>query len=394
LKPFVDRLSAAVIGVVLLAGCGSSSGTSPSTPAPASASAAPAKSTRAANVGPYAVLVHRAGGAEPYVVQLVRGDGHALPAVHAVARSKKAYLPNPTPCASGCSNPLATTANYQLPETSVSATHVYYLDGEADVKSLSPAGTVALVRHFDVAANSNLAFAVSPDDRRIAVAVITYATGLGAVPFSLSLWVEDLGGGHRTEVFTSTSVVEWPVGWHADNLVVAIGDPGVYTGFNPYGAVEYHLVDSATWTRQAVLTCAFGPLVAAGTACWKRTVLGRQDWTGTIINYRLDPAGPLSRIQATYLALSPDGRQIAGGLKVGSDGGYDTELFEDGAESLLVPGAAPLGWLDGSRLLVLAPAGPSIAAVPSGALTPVTGLMPLPGQGWPSLLGVLPAYLG
>jgi hypothetical protein len=35
-----------------------------------------------------------------------------------------------------------------------------------------------------------------------------------------------------------------------------------------------------------------------------------------------------------------------------------------------------------------------MAAVPGGTLTPVTGLATLPGQGWPTLLGVLPAALG
>jgi hypothetical protein len=353
----------------------------------------PAANPSLARDGPLAVLVHRSGGAAPYVIQLVRSDGRALPAVHALARSLKTYHPAASPCPSaGCAS--SETANYQLPETSVSATHVYYLDGEADLKSLSPAGTVALVRHLDVKANSNVGFAVSPDDRRIAVAIITYGADSRGAPFSLSLYAEDLGGGHRTEVFSSSSVAEWPVGWRAGKVVLAIGDPGVYTGFNAYGAVEYHLVDPATWTRQAALTCSYGPLVGAGTACWKPATLARQDWTGTVVDFHPDPTGPFSRLQNAYLALSPDGRQVAGALKGGAAGGYDTELFEGGTASLLVPGAAPLGWLDGGHLLVVTPSGLSLAAVPGGALTQVTGLMPLPGQGWPSLLGVLPASLG
>jgi hypothetical protein len=60
---------------------------------------------------------------------------------------------------------------------------------------------------------------------------------------------------------------------------------------------------------------------------------------------------------------------------------------------LLVTGAAPLGWLDEGHLLVRAPAGPALAAVPGGALTPITGLSSLPGQAWPLLFGVLPASL-
>jgi len=338
-------------------------------------------------------MVQRAGGAEPYVIQLIRPDGRALPAIHALSRSLKTYYPPASPCPSGQCGP--ATANYQLPETSVSTTHLYFLDGEADLKSLSPSGTVSLIRHLDVEANSNVAFAVSPDDRRIAIAVITYGAAGSAAAFGLRLYTEDLfGGGHRAEVFTSTSVVEWPVGWHNGKVVLAIGDPGVFTGFNPYGAIEYHLVDPTTWTRQAVLTCSFGLLVEAGSACSKPPTLGRQDWTGTALTFRLDPAGAVSRLQPAYLALSPDGRQVAGGVKAATAGTYDTELFEDGSESPLVAGAAPLGWLDQSHLLVLTPAGPAMAAVPGGTLTPVTGLAPLPGQGWPTLLGVLPAALG
>jgi hypothetical protein len=400
LWPFDLRSTAIAVGPLLLAACSGSGSTgqvttSPAMSRPTAASSPAAGSTvSSTTVGPLAVLVQRAGGAEPYVIQLVRPDGRALPAVHAVSRSLKTYYPPASPCPSGqCRGP--ATANYQLPETSVSATHVYFLDGESDLKSLSPSGTVALIRHLAVEANSNVAFAVSPDDRRIAIAVVTYAAAGSATSFDLRLYAEDLlDGGHRTEVYTSASVVEWPVGWHAGEVVLAIGDPGVFTGFNPYGALEYHLVDPASWTRQAVLSCTFGPLVVAGSACSKPPALGRQDWTGAALTFRLDPTGPVSRLQPAYLALSPDGHQVAGGVRAAAAVAYDTELFEDGSESLLVAGAAPSGWLDARHLLVTAPTGPAIAAVPGGTLTPVTGLAPLPGQGWPSLLGVLPAFLG
>jgi hypothetical protein len=381
-----------VIVTLLLAAC-SGSGSGQPTASPAVSNPAATSTAPPPTVGPLAVMVQRAGGAEPYVIQLIRPDGRALPAVHALSRSLKTYYPPASPCPSGQCGP--ATANYQLPETSVSATHVYFLDGEADLKSLSPSGTVSLIRHLDVGANANVAFAVSPDDRRIAIAVITYGTAGSTAPFGLRLYAEDLlDGAHRTEVFTSATVVEWPVGWHAGKVVLASGGPGVFTGFNPYGAIEYHLVDPTTWTRQAVLTCSFGPLVAAGSACSKPPTLGRQDWTGTALTFRLDPTGAVSRLQPAYLALSPDGREVAGGVKAATAGTYDTELFQDGSESPLVAGAAPLGWLDKSHLLVLTPTGPAIAAIPGGALTPVTGLTPLPNQGWPSLLGVLPAALG
>jgi len=389
----VARAHAAAIGFLLLAGCGGPGAAGSTNPSPRP-STTPSATTSSAAGGPFAVLVERAGGGEPYVIQLVRQDGRALPAVHARARSLKTFHPVPTACPSaGC--PTSATANNQLPETSVSATHVYFLDGEADLKSVSPGGTTVLVRHLDVDANSNLAFAVSPDDRRIAIAIITYPTATSGPAFSLRLYAEDLvGGGNRTEVFTSSSVVEWPVGWRGGDVVLAIGEAGVYTGFNPYGAVEYHVVDPATWTRRAGLTCSYGPLVAAGSACWNPPDLGWESWSGSLLSYRLDPAGAVRRLQPAYLALAPDGRRVAGAVKTGTVGTYDTELFEDGSESVLVPGAAPLGWLDGSHLLVIRPGGTAIAAVPGGALVAVAGLAPLPAQGLPSLLGVLPASLG
>ena len=91
------------------------------------------------------MMVQRAGGGEPYVIQLIRPDGHALPAVHAVSRTLKHYFPPASPCPSAACSASGGTANYQMPETSVSSSRVYFLDGEADVKSLSVSGQVSLV---------------------------------------------------------------------------------------------------------------------------------------------------------------------------------------------------------------------------------------------------------
>jgi hypothetical protein len=343
--------------------------------------------------GPHAVMVQRAGGGEPYVIQLIRLDGHALPAVHAVSRALKNYFPPASPCPSAGCSVGAGTANYQMPETSTTSSRVYFLDGEADVKSLSVSGQVSLVRHLEVPASSNAAFAVSPDNRRIAVAILTYGPAGTTPAFSLRLYVEDLRGGNRSELFASNSIAEWPVGWHAGKLIVAIGQPGVFTGFNPYGAVEYHLVDPATGVRVAALTCSYGPLVAAGTACWKPGEVGRQDWSGTITPFHSNPAGLIRLVQESNIALSPDGSQVAAALQATSGNGNRTQLFREGSEAALATDAAPLGWLDGNHVLLLTRSGPAIAALPGGAITPAIGLTHLPGQGWPSFLGVLPAAL-
>jgi hypothetical protein len=378
--------------VLLLAACSTPQAAPQPVPTPAVESPSPASSP-SPGAGPLAVLVQRAGGGEPYVIQLLRPDGRTLPAVHAVTRSLKTYLPPASPCpTTGCGS---ETANYQLPETSVSSTMVYFLDGESDIKSLSPAGSVALVRHLDVPANSNLAFAVSPDDHRLAVAQLTYGAA-GATPaFSLRLYVENLvDGRNRVDLFMSESVAEWPVGWHAGKLVVAVGQPGVLTGFNPYGAVEYHLVDPDAGTRQALIGCSFGPLVAAGSACWTAGDLGRQDWTGTTTHFRVDPAGAVSQVQEAFVALSPDGSQVAAGVRASSATTYTTKLFRDGSEAMLAADAAPLGWVDAGHVLVLTPSGLAVVAVQGQVVTPAVGLSTLPGQGFPGFFGVLPAALG
>ena len=339
------------------------------------------------------MLVQRAGAGEPYVIQLLRSDGRALPAVHAMTRSLKTYFPPASPCpAGGCAS---DSANYQLPETSVSSTRVYFLDGEADLKSLSRAGTVTLVRHLNVPANSNISFAVSPDDRRLAVGQLTYGAA-GATPaFSLRLYVENLVDGKgRVDLFQSDAVAEWPVGWHAGKLVVAVGQPGVFTGFNPYGAIEYHLVDADAGTRQGSIGCSFGPLVAGGSACWTPGKLGRQDWTGATTQFRLDPTGMVSQVQESYVALSPDGSEVAAAVRAIAATTNTTLLFGDGSAAALAADAAPLGWLDAGHVVILMTSDLAVVNVADKSVNPAIGLSTLPGHGFPSFFGVLPATLG
>ena len=338
-------------------------------------------------------MVHRRGLSEPYIIQLIGLDGQALPAVYALSRSDKTYF-NPTgPCPGPCQDLM--TANYLMPEISVSSTRVYFLDGEGDVKSLTPSGTVSLVAQLEVGPDSNAIFAVSPDDRRIAVAVIAYKQSFSSPTVSLRIYVQDIvGGGNRAEIFTSTSLVEWPVGWHDGKLVLAVGQPDVFVAPNPYAATEYHLVDPASGKQLAVLKCIYGPLVAAGSACWNSPSLGREDWSGDITSYRVDPRGAVNGLQQAYIALSPDGRLIATEVTSAVSGGLDTELFRDGSESLLASGVAPLGWLDGNHLMAVSPSGLSIVDVTDGALTTVVGLTPIPQQGWPSFYQALPSSLG
>jgi hypothetical protein len=153
---------------------------------------------------------------------------------------------------------------------------------------LAPDGTTGLVARLPGNGHIRSAFAVSPDDRRIAVSVLDYSTS----PPSLRLYVEDLGSGaNHVDIFSSSSLFVWPVGWHSCRLVVGVGERDVESRasspfFNPYGASSYHLVDATTGTRLAVIgdsSCQpTGPLGPAGTACSigdgsRASVL---DWTG------------------------------------------------------------------------------------------------------------------
>lgn len=244
-----------------------------------------------------------------YVVSLVRGDGSIAASTEAAMRS------NPT-------------LGAPLPLVSVSKTRAYYLDGDAMVRALTPDGRTQPVLQLDANPQVHAAFAVSPDDRRIAIATIDY----NAFPPLLRLSVSDIDGAHATEIFSSATLYVWPVGWHSGKLILAVGDASPATAMggapnqpwclpflgacpadNPYGAVHgYHLVDPATGNRLASLgsdQCkVMGPLSVVGTICKEgaaggvagiapqvvtcqpsETVCLRQaDWTGAMTDLSLD----------------------------------------------------------------------------------------------------------
>ncbi|HVH62701.1 MAG TPA: hypothetical protein VNA65_03770 [Candidatus Dormibacteraeota bacterium] len=205
-----------------------------------------------------------------------------------------------------------------LPTVSTSRRRVYFLSGLTELHYLGVDGTTGVATTLpNVKGRTQTVFAVSPDDKQIALAVFDWSQR----PMQVTISVGDLGGGHRVEIFSSTSVYEWPVAWHAGLLVVAVGT--VFAGGpNPYAAVSYHLVDSTNGLRRAALgspDCqVVGPLVDAGTACnavcnggdvhnppqGAQGCLDSVDWTGTQRElYRPAALG-------TWAALSPDGTAV------------------------------------------------------------------------------------
>jgi hypothetical protein len=279
------------------AACGSA--TAKRTPTASASATASVSSTAsptisAAPVASFGILVAFPNGTGPqstgYDLALVGAGGNVVAKAHAATR---AFIHQ-----QGISAPAAT----DLPEISASSSRVYYLDGDNDVRFLKPDGSSGHVTQVSGSKTVHAGFAVTPDDRRIAVSLLDYA----ASPPTLRLYVEDLGGGNHAEIFSSRSAFVWPVGWHAGKLVLAAvgGPPFSPQGitWNPYSAPEYHVVDPSDATRLATIgSGAFqtgcqpsGLLTAAGTACYHRTAaaggggyFSTLDWNGKLGSLRV-----------------------------------------------------------------------------------------------------------
>jgi hypothetical protein len=252
-----------------------------------------------------------------------------------------------------------------LPTFAVAGRDVYYLDGDTDLRVLHADGSTAPVRRLPGGPADRIVFSVSPDGGRLAYSVLHLAPVScppNAPPcapnLSVSLRVGGLAGGD-TEIF-SGSTAEYPVGWHAGRLVVAIGQPFIQNRGerNPYVATEYRVVDPAGAERIAstVAACPYsaqggptGPLVAAGTACVQGSSLLRVD---------LDQGAPVTLGQApsgetvVSAVLSPAGTRAAF-TTVDSRAVSDRlEIASGGSVTAVGPGFSG-GWFDDSHLLVV-----------------------------------------
>jgi hypothetical protein len=232
---------------------------------------------------------------------------------------------------------------------------------------------------------SPIGFAVSPDDTRIAVAALQYRLDQFNNPTvqSLRLYVQSLGADRKSaDLFTSTTVAEWPIGWHADTLVIAVSVPHAqYAPDNPYSAYGgYHVVDPATGTR-LVDVCYLGiaeatpvgPAVRAGTLCGD--YLTASDWTGKLTRFAV-PKG------TECGALSPSGGLAACTSESAGLQGVGKILVYRPAGSLVSSagtGSWP-AWIDENHI-AFSTAGPQgfgrycctdILDLPSGSVTSIT----------------------
>ena len=302
------KAAISLLAIVATACSGSTAAHSSPSPSPSlspspSASATPPVATL---VGPFALTTaggtsgHVSGG---YYLNLLGPDGHPPPGnITGYAQTFR------TPIAPNSSGDAAT----YLPFVSVSRSRIYYLEGDSIVKYVGVDSRGGIAGTVPGGKMSAAVFAVSPDDQRIAVAILDYSM----TPVRLRIYVEDLqGGGNHVEILSSTTVAEWPVGWHAGNLVIAVGSAYSPTDApNPYQATGgYQLVDPVTGNRIALMgstTCqVVGPLTSAGTACVDAVGLHMVDWTGAMTEF--GGAGMTSG------ALSPDGATIAACCQAG-----------------------------------------------------------------------------
>jgi hypothetical protein len=214
-----------------------------------------------------------------YDLVLVGTDGQVAARAHAAARS-----------AIGSGG----AAALDLPEVSAANGRVYFLDGDQNIRSLDPSGTVSdVIAAVPGTSTAHVGFAISPDGQSIAVSVLTYSGGTASVT---SLYVQGIPGGARHDISHPGGGLVWPVGWHGADLVLATASNGFSQGgliANPYVASGYELVDPTSSNHIASVGgpdpasgCQVtGLVVPSGTACVHQTSstaseLWLLDWSG------------------------------------------------------------------------------------------------------------------
>ena len=315
-------------------------------PSPAAPSPTPPPYGQTSTPTSLAVLVDLFAGANGYDIALVTAAGRVAARAHAQLRS-----------------PTADAA--ELPYAMASDSRVYYLDGDSQIGWLRADGSTGTGPVLPAGPHVRATFAVTPDDSRIAVALLDYSVD----PVQLTLYVEDLGGAHHAVIFTSTSRYVWPVAWHAGRLVVAyIGPSGLpfkskmvnYSsrdlafypyGPSPYGGINFHVINPLTAEREAIISGggASGLLTRAGSAVVQGQAV---DWSGhSLLLISPDSYGSISASGS----VSPDGNQIAACCFQQSRTGHMVIWYQGGATKELQANGTSTdwaGWFDNTHLIM------------------------------------------
>jgi hypothetical protein len=250
-----------------------------------------------------------------------------------------------------------------MPPLSTSAGRLYYLDGDRDVRYLAPDGSTGLATRVPGHSQAAAMFAVSPDDRRIAVAIFDYRSH----PPAPRLYVEDLAGGtNRIEIPTSFGSYWRPVGWHAGSLVLAGSSHPVpwLAAHLPFGPVDrFQVLNPSNGQIRATLgDSGCEPLPSlpanAGVPCMvqyrgvtKRDTtwgLGIVNWSGKVTMF--PTAGQFIR----GASVSPDGNNLLVGYSDGSSkllSSPATGSTEVSVTGVGGHGGHGGGWLDSTHVL-------------------------------------------
>jgi hypothetical protein len=274
------------------------------------------------------------------------------------------------------------------PTVSTSNDAVYYLDGDSKLMMLKPDGTATLVRNLPGTPSTYVVFAVSPDDARIAIALLAYgptpSPGLGVLGpkyLGMKLYVENIDGTHHVDLFSSSTSVEWPIGWHGADLVVAVNSPSAAfpgAGVNGFGDLPYiarsglHVVEASTGVRKATICpglIVLGLATTSGILCASPSGTVESDWAGHIsaTGFRCDSA-----------QLQPGGSDIA----CSADGAPSFVWTSVGQQPLPIPsgGLQPFGpesfrpvcWVGHDHLLLESRSlGPVLLDMGNGSTRPI-----------------------
>jgi hypothetical protein len=345
---------------------------SPQAPHP---TASPASTPTPTNTFPLAVYDGPTLKGNGHVINVVGMGNYGLPSCEDLCvlwAAETAKLLFTVEGAARTQPPIGVKAT-DLPYVSTSTTHVYFLDGDSTIRAIAIDGTVTKASSVPGTAAIHAAFAVSPQDDRIAVALIDYS----AQPIKETTYVANLDGGARVGLFTSTTGYYWPVGWHDGKVVLANG-PAVSDGSvppNQYSATGFALVDATAGAQPALIgpgDCVpTGSATPAGIACVSKpgtscrgdvigtngsftyfsSCLRRLGWDGKETNFGLTSKWRTD-LAVDHAALSTDGHVIVGeqlfwvlepdaGGYPGYQAGYaDFTIFNQ------LPEQPGMGWID------------------------------------------------